>query len=248
MIEQKQLNHLASLIDLTSLNPGDTPIQIEELCSLAMTYKVAAICIYSHFIPLAKQIFNQAQITTIKLATVVNFPTPLNDLDKSLMEIELALKRGANEIDIVLPYYSLQQSDIKSVAQMLKQAKALCPDKIVKVIIESGVLKDEKLITQASNIVIESGCDFIKTSTGFACEHATLKASEIILRTIKASNKACGFKASGGIKTTALALNYIKLASEIMGEPWVNNNNFRFGASSLLNDIINKRTSTSNNY
>lgn len=237
MDKKIDIQYITNLIDLTALSPLDNEEDIKQLCNNAIKYKVAAVCIYSHFIPLAKEIFTAKQIE-MPIATVVNFPTPLNDLELTKLEIKLALSRGADEIDIVLPYYKLQANQLNHTKAMLSQAKELCQDKTVKVIIESGELKTRELIELASQLVIDSGCDFIKTSTGFVKENATLSASEIILNVIKANGKKCGFKASGGIKSLDIALSYIQLTNKIMGDGWISNSKFRFGTSSLLNDII----------
>ncbi|HMT02991.1 MAG TPA: deoxyribose-phosphate aldolase [Burkholderiales bacterium] len=230
---------ILSLIDLTSLNANDTDQSIINLCHKANTHygNVAAICIYSHYIPLAQKVFAEIK-QNIKIATVVNFPDGLPDMDKALYETELAIKRGAQEIDIVFPYHSLKNGDSELGYNMISKVKNLCKNKVLKVIIESGELKTPELIQIASEISIAAGADFIKTSTGKSLINATIHAAETILNTIKTSGKKCGFKASGGIKTIAEAIQYIELANKIMGCAWVNSSNFRFGASSLLENVL----------
>jgi deoxyribose-phosphate aldolase len=228
---------ILSLIDLTSLNDNDNDTAIATLCEKAKTQYglVPAVCIYSRYIPLARNILN----TAIKIATVTNFPHGSSDIDLALYETQLAIKRGADEVDIVFPYHYLKNGDSALGWHMVKQAKQICGDKILKVIIESGELKSPFLIKQASNISIDAGADFIKTSTGKVAVNATLEAAEIMLECIDNSGKKCGFKAAGGIRTVEEASKYLDLTAKIMGEAWITPDNFRFGASSLLGDAIN---------
>lgn len=239
------------LIDLTSLNDNDTDEAIKSLCEKTKTSygSVPAICIYSRYIPLARNILNKIN-PNVKIATVTNFPHGSSDIDLALYETKLAIGRGADEVDIVFPYHYLITGDITTGRKMVMEAKKLCGDKILKVIIESGELKTPELIKQASDISIESGADFIKTSTGKVTINATLEATKIMLNCIKDSGKKCGFKAAGGIKSVDEAAKYLDLTAIIMGESWINASNFRFGASSLLGDVLNvlegKANSTEN--
>jgi deoxyribose-phosphate aldolase len=228
------------LIDLTSLNDNDTDKAIIALCNKTKTQygSVPAICIYSRYISLARETLNKIN-PDVKIATVTNFPHGGADLELALYETKLAINRGANEVDIVFPYHYLKNGDTQIGRQMVTDAKKICGDKILKVIIESGELKTPELIKLASNISIEAGADFIKTSTGKVAVNATLEATEIMLNCIKTSGKRCGFKAAGGIKSVAEAGQYLELTARIMGKEWINANNFRFGASSLLGDVMN---------
>jgi deoxyribose-phosphate aldolase len=129
--------------------------------------------------------------------------------------------------------------DSKTGADMVAACRALMPKALtLKVIIESGALKEPALIREASEIAIKEGADFVKTSTGKIPTNATLEAAEIILETIREKGGTVGFKASGGIRTVAEAASYLNLAERIMGRPWVTVRHFRFGASSLLDDIL----------
>lgn len=228
------------LIDLTSLNDNDTDETIKTLCKTTKTQfgSVPAVCIYSRYIPLARKILNDIN-PGVKIATVTNFSHGSSDMDLALYETNLALTRGADEVDIVFPYHNLKNGDGITGQIMITQAKKLCGEKTLKVIIESGELKTPELIKHASEISIEAGADFIKTSTGKVVVNATLEAAEIMLNTIKISGKKCGFKAAGGIKSVADAAKYLELAAKIMEPGWINSNNFRFGASGLLGDVIN---------
>jgi deoxyribose-phosphate aldolase len=234
---QHYAKKILSLIDLTSLNDNDTNENIKSLCDNAITPygKVAAICIYSRFIPFASEYLKDKNI---KIATVTNFPHGSNDIDLALYETELAIKRGADEVDIVFPYHELINGNDKIGFEIVHDAKKICGNKSLKVIIESGVLVKPELIKLASEISIDAGADFIKTSTGKVSINATLDATETMLQCIKESKKQCGFKAAGGIKTVTEAILYLELTREIMGLEWITAKNFRFGASSLLNDVI----------
>lgn len=238
-MEKEIAKQILSLIDLTSLNDNDTEHNIKTLCNnTTNTYgHVPAICIYSRFVPYAKELL-QTINPKIKIATVVNFPHGSSDIELANYETALAVNRGADEVDIVFPYHDLINGNEKIGFAMVKAAKDTCANKTLKVIIESGMLKTEKLIEQASKISIEAGADFIKTSTGKVAVNATLEATEIMLNVIKNSGKICGFKAAGGIKTVAEANKYLELTAKIMGANWLNSNNFRFGASSLLGDVL----------
>jgi deoxyribose-phosphate aldolase len=245
--------NILNLIDLTSLNDNDTATNITNLCNNAHTEfgAVAAICIYSRFVPKAKQLLGS---NSIKIATVVNFPHGSNDLELAKFETELALNRGADEIDMVLPYHELINGNDKIAGNMVRELKKICGTATLKVIIESGVLDSKDLIEKASLISIDNGADFIKTSTGKVKINATLPAAQIMLNVIKNTKAACGFKASGGVKTITEAFDYINLATNIMGEKWINAKNFRFGASSLLSSVIDSikqietKTDNSTNY
>ena len=234
---------LLSLVDLTSLNYNDTNDTIINLCNTKFgkspMVPVAAICIFSHFIQTARSELAKTDSSYIKIATVTNFPHGLPDLDLALNETELAIKRGADEVDIVFPYHALINGDAAIGHEIVKLAKQICGDKTLKVIIESGELKTPELIRKASEISIDAGADFIKTSTGKVAVNATLPATEIMLQAIKVSGKKCGFKAAGGIRTVAEAAPYLDLAARVMGDSWICPSNFRFGASSLLSNVLN---------
>lgn len=231
--------NILGLIDLTSLNDNDNEAIITDLCKKAKNAfgHVPAICIHSRFIPLARNLLRQISPNT-KIATVVNFPHGSADIELTLLETNLALTRGADEVDLVLPYRDFKNGNREICRQMIYIAKKHCADRTLKVILETGELKTLELIKQASELCIDNGADFIKTSTGKVKVNATLQAAEIMLTAIKASNTKCGFKASGGIKTVEQAEAYIDLAAKIMGNDWIKAANFRFGASGLINDVL----------
>lgn len=228
------------LIDLTTLNDNDTDEIVLNLCQKAQSEfgSVPAICIYRQFIPTAKKYFTEHNLP-IKIATVTNFPHGSDNIELALNETREAIALGADEVDIVFPYKSLIAGNEQIGATIVAEAKKICGNRTLKVIIESGELKTPELIKKASEISIVNGADFIKTSTGKVAVNATLEATEIMLNAIKDSGKQCAFKAAGGVRLVSEAKDYLDLTAKIMGAEWINANNFRFGASSLLGDVIN---------
>lgn len=228
---------LIGLLDLTSLSEKDTEYSIADFCHRAITPygNTAAICIAKRFLPVAKQ---ELSGTEIKLATVVNFPLGNSNLTKLGNEIELALKSGADEIDAVFPYKNFLAQKYELCTEFLNLVTSLCKDITTKIILETGELQSTSLIKQASLMALDAGVNFLKTSTGKTKISATYTAANAILETLKTSKYKTGFKASGGIKTTMDAKQYLILAETIMGSGWVSPKKFRIGASSLLDDLL----------
>lgn len=230
-----------SLMDLTSLNDSDTNEVIEALCQQAKSPAgtPAAVCVYPAFIAVARKTLNTEGIANVKVATVTNFPSGGEDIATAVAETREAVALGAHEVDVVFPYRALMQGNSQVGFDLVEQCKKACGDAVqLKVIIESGELKSAELIKQASEICINAGADFIKTSTGKVPVNATLEAADIMLTAIKESGKNVGFKAAGGVRTAEEAAEYLALARRIMGSDWVTPENFRFGASSLLNNLL----------
>ncbi|HBF30170.1 deoxyribose-phosphate aldolase [Rhizobium sp.] len=228
-----------SVLDLTNLKDDCTPAEIEALCAKAHTPfgYTAAICIWPRFIAQARGLLGvDAQV---KIATVVNFPSgDLSVLDV-VAETQKAIEDGADEIDLVIPYRKLLAGDDAAVTEMVAAVKAVISAPVIlKVILETGELKDMALIRQASGLAIAAGADFIKTSTGKVAVNATLEAADIMLQAIRDSGKNIGFKPAGGISTVKDARLYFRHVNAIMGEDWLIPSTFRFGASGLLNDIL----------
>lgn len=229
------------LMDLTSLNDTDNEAVIAALCQSARTPfgSPAAVCVYPAFIDIARKTLAQAGLNEVRVATVTNFPDGSDDIDRAMRETRDAVAAGAHEVDVVLPYRNLMAGNTDTPAELVRACKAACgPAVKLKVIIESGELKSAELIRQASAIAIAAGADFIKTSTGKVPVNATLEAAEIMLGAIADSGKDVGFKAAGGIRTTAEAGDYLALAERLLGASWITPEHFRFGASSLLNDLL----------
>ncbi|ODP96488.1 deoxyribose-phosphate aldolase [Salinivibrio sp. SS3] len=231
------------LMDLTTLNDDDTDEKVISLCQNAKTAvgNTAAICIYPRFIPIAKKTLREQGTPEVRIATVTNFPHGNDDIDIAVAETKAAVAYGADEVDVVFPYRALIAGDEQVVAELVKQCKAACgSDVLLKVIIETGELKSEALIKRASEIAIDAGADFIKTSTGKVVVNATPEAAEIMLNVINDKGVAdtVGFKPAGGVRTAEDAQQYLAMADRILGEQWADSRHYRFGASSLLANLL----------
>ncbi|AAP95774.1 deoxyribose-phosphate aldolase [[Haemophilus] ducreyi] len=233
-----------SLMDLTTLNDNATDEKVIALCQQGNTEfgTPAAVCVYPRFVPVARKALKAQQTEQVKIATVTNFPHGNDDIDIAVTETKAAIAYGADEVDVVFPYKALMAGNEQVGFELVKQCKAVCQASgvLLKVIIETGELKTPALIRKASELAIQAGADFIKTSTGKVAINATLESARIMLETIRDLNVAekVGFKAAGGVKTTEEAEQYLALAKTILGEDWVNSAHFRFGASSLLNNLL----------
>ena len=236
-----------ALIDLTDLNAHSSSEAVATLCQKAVTPfgKVAAICIWPRFVKGAKPLL---QGTGVKIATVVNFPDGGEDSAPVVMETEKAIKDGANEIDLVFPYRAFMKGEHDLAGEQIAIIASVCTGRaLLKVIIETGELKDQKLVNAASELAIEEGADFIKTSTGKVQFNATLASAETMLKAIEASGRRdVGLKPAGGIRTVEDAASYLALADQIMGPDWATPATFRFGASGLLDDILAVLNGTAN--
>ncbi|MGK6314560.1 deoxyribose-phosphate aldolase [Neorhizobium sp. DT-125] len=227
-----------SLLDLTNLRDDCDNAAIEKLCLRAQTPygQTAAICIWPRFVAHARAILGPDH--AVHIATVVNFPSGDLPVATVVGETKKAIEDGADEIDMVIPYRKLMAGDEAAVTEMVEAVRAACPNACLKVILETGELKDSALVRRASELAIAAGADFIKTSTGKVAVNATLEAADIMLQAIRDSRKRVGFKPAGGIGTVADADLYLRLAETIMGPNWIMPSTFRFGASGLLDDIL----------
>ncbi|WP_420338918.1 deoxyribose-phosphate aldolase [Roseibium sp.] len=230
------------LVDLTNLNDDCTVEDITALTNRTVTPHgaVAAVCVWPRFVA---QAVKELAGTGVKVATVVNFPAGGEDTQAVVAETRQAIADGADEIDLVLPYRTFVEGRKGFAEEQIIQVKAAIPEPaILKVILETGEIKDPLLIHAASNVAIAAGADFIKTSTGKVAVNATLEAAEIMLTAIEEARRdnaerVIGFKPAGGIKTASDAAAYLALADKIMGHNWVSASTFRFGASGLLDAL-----------
>ncbi|PQQ42386.1 deoxyribose-phosphate aldolase [Photorhabdus luminescens] len=233
-----------SLMDLTTLNDNDTDEKVTALCHQAKSPvgNTAAICIYPRFIPVARKVLREQGTPEIRIATVTNFPHGNDDIDIALAETQAAIAYGADEVDVVFPYRALMAGNEQVGFDMVKACKAACAEAgvLLKVIIETGELKEASLIRKASEISINAGADFIKTSTGKVPVNATLASAEIMMKVIHEMGvgETVGFKPAGGVRTAEEAAQYLALADHIMGDKWADARHFRFGASSLLGSLL----------
>ena len=229
------------LMDLTSLTNAETDQDIINLCAQAKSPagQTAAVCIYPRFIPVARKALNAQGTPNVKIATVTNFPHGNDDVAIAVAETRAAVAYGADEVDVVFPYKALMGGDESVGFELIKACKEACgKTAILKVIIESGELKDAALIKKASELSINAGADFIKTSTGKVPVNATPEAAQIMLEVIRELNTNVGFKPAGGVRNAEDASVYLELAASTLGQDWVSPQRFRFGASSLLNSLL----------
>ena len=201
---------------------------------------VAAVCMYPVFVKQARGLLHGSGI---KVASVAGaFPHGQSPLKVKLEEVRYALDEGAEEIDMVLSRGLLLEGEYNRVREEVAMMKGLCAEKTLKVILETGELPSERYIRKASELAIEGGADFIKTSTGKIAVNATLEAAEVMLEVIKNhyehTGKWIGFKAAGGISTPDEVLKYEQLAERIIGEKQITNQFFRIGASRLTDRLF----------
>ncbi len=233
------------LLDLTSLDDDDTAESIATLCQRAITPAgpVAAVCVYPRFVTQAHQALAGSGV---QVATVVNFPTGDADVDSVCNDTAGALDAGADEIDVVLPYRRYLDGQQAQALTLVEQVCAVCRDRArVKLILETGRLVTPEIILAVSRAAIEAGVDFIKTSTGKIETNASLEACAAILQAIQehahdagTGHRTVGLKPSGGIRDSDEASRYVALADIIMGDGWATPETLRFGASSLLDALL----------
>ncbi|MBH9554264.1 deoxyribose-phosphate aldolase [Inhella gelatinilytica] len=237
MSSQDTARTLLRCLDLTSLNDGDTADTITALCAKAQTRHgpVAAVCVWPQFVAQARA----ALPASIRVAAVANFPDGALDVARAVADIEAIAQAGAQEIDVVLPYKALLAGQSLEVGEFLAEVRHASRPLTLKVIIESGELKDEAVIRRATQLSLNAGADFIKTSTGKTPVSATLEAARAMLDEIAHSGlAAAGFKASGGIRTVAQGEPYVAATRAALGESALDPSRLRFGASGLLDDIL----------
>ncbi|TXT38644.1 MAG: deoxyribose-phosphate aldolase [Comamonadaceae bacterium] len=225
-------------LDLTSLNDADTEDDIAKLCQRAQSPfgPTAAVCVWPRLAAFAR-----AQLPPhIAVAAVANFPHGNTDVDAAVRDTQQIVQAGAQEVDVVLPYKALMAGDEASVTRLLSAVRQACPGRVLKVILETGELQTPELISRASQLALDAGADFLKTSTGKTPVNATPEAARVMLECI--ANHSCaqnhaGFKASGGIKTAQEAIVFEALTQHYLGAEALTAKRFRIGASSLLNNI-----------
>ncbi|MEI6455021.1 MAG: deoxyribose-phosphate aldolase [bacterium] len=236
---------ILSLLDLTTLEGSDNEAKIRTLCEKALSFREknlpgpAAVCIYPPFIGIAKQILKDSGI---RVATTAGaFPSGQMPLQVKLEEIRFAVGEGADEIDIVISRGTFLENHYHIVYREIDAMRELSRGTTLKVILETGELGSPENIAKASEIAIEAGADFIKTSTGKIQPAATETAVYIMLEVIRAhfarTGKKIGIKPAGGISEPSRALNYFTLVKELLGEEWLQPGLFRIGASRLADRL-----------
>ncbi|PCH52012.1 MAG: deoxyribose-phosphate aldolase [Flavobacteriaceae bacterium] len=237
-----------SMIDLTTLEGKDTVGKVQQLCYKAMhphdslkdIPTVAAVCVYPAQVGIAKKALKDSGIHVASVATA--FPSGQSSLEVKIKDVEFALEQGADEIDMVISRGEFLAGNYQYVYDEIVAIKKVCGKTHLKVILETGELDTLDNVRKASEIAIYAGADFIKTSTGKIQPAATMQVVYVMLDAIKdyylKTGKMVGMKPAGGISTSKIALQYLVMLNEVLGEKWMNNEYFRIGASSVLNDIL----------
>lgn len=237
-----------SMMDLTTLEGKDTPGKVAFLCRKAMQplgdrYDVpscAAVCVYPNLVRPAKKFLGDSGVKVASVATA--FPTGLMPLRLKLEEVRSAARDGADEIDMVIDRGAFLSGRIGDVYDEVVAVKDACGSAHLKVILETGELGTYDAVRKASFVAIAGGADFIKTSTGKISPAATLPVTLCMLEVIRdvheETGAVIGMKPAGGIRTAKQAVQYLCLLHETLGPEWLTPDLFRFGASSLLNDVL----------
>lgn len=238
-----------NLIDLTSLNSTDTEDQIGTMMQKVNDFSehfpempsVAAVCVYPSLVPVTRAVLEKENGVNIA-AVAACFPSSQSFIEVKVAETALTVKAGADEIDVVISIGKFFSGFHHEVYEELKELKAACGKAHLKVIIESGALHSAVEVKQASLLSIAAGADFIKTSTGKMEPAATLEAAYVMCGAIKEyyekTGVKIGFKPAGGVATTEEAVKFYTVVKEVLGEEWMNNKLFRFGASRLANNLL----------
>lgn len=239
---------LFNTIDLTTLKATDSPVSVADFVERVnafdeeypMLNNVAAICVYPNFAQVVRTVLD---VSRVDIACVSGaFPSSQSFSEVKIAETALAVENGADEIDIVLNVGNFLDGDYEAVCDEISEQKAACREARLKVILETGALKTAANIKAASVLAMYSGADFLKTSTGKEYPGASLEAAYVMAKCIKEYHEATGikigFKAAGGVSTTADAVKYYTVIKEVLGEEWLTNEYFRIGASRLANNLL----------
>ncbi len=242
------LKLILSMIDLTTLEGADTPGKVRQLCAKAQHLNdrmpdlpdVAAVCVYPTMVAVARDALGDSDIAVASVATA--FPSGQAPLQVKLDDTSMAVEAGASEIDMVIARGAFLAGRYQQVFDEIVAVKEACGDAHLKVILETGELGSLDRVKQASVLAIDAGADFIKTSTGKIQPAATMPVTLVMLQVIRdhflATGKMVGMKPAGGISKSKLALQYLVMVNETLGGAWMNKHWFRFGASSLANDVL----------
>jgi deoxyribose-phosphate aldolase len=237
-----------SMMDLTTLEGKDTPGKIAFLCRKAMQpadphYGVppcAAVCVYPNLVRVAKKFLGDSGVKVASVATA--FPTGLMPLKLKLEEVRGASRDGADEIDMVIDRGVFLAGGHGRIFDEIAATKEACGSAHLKVILETGELQTYDNVRLASEIAMRAGADFIKTSTGKVSPAATMPVTLIMLEAIRdyfyQTGIRIGMKPAGGIRTAKQALAYLVMVKETLGDDWLTAGLFRFGASTLVNDVL----------
>jgi deoxyribose-phosphate aldolase len=237
-----------SMIDLTTLEGKDTPGKVKQMCYKALHLydthpglpTVAAVCVYPSMVAFAKKELKDSGVKVASVSTA--FPSGQAPMDVKLLDTRFAVDEGADEIDMVISRGKFLAGEYSFVFDEIASIKEVCGKARLKVILETGELATLDNVRKASDLAIHAGADFIKTSTGKIQPAATMQVTYTMLMAIKdyfdKTGIMIGMKPAGGISTSKLALHNLVMVKEVLGDAWLNNEWFRFGASSLANDVL----------
>ncbi len=246
---------ILSCIDLTTLATSDSPQSVSDFVENVNAFdnehpdlpNVAAICVYPNFAQIVRTVLD---VTGVRVACVSGaFPSGQSFTEVKIAETAMAIAGGADEIDIVFNVGNYLDGDWEEVSDEIAEQKATCREATLKVILETGLLKSAENIRNAAILSMYSGADFIKTSTGKVYDGASLEAAYVMCQCIKEyfekTGNRVGFKAAGGISTTADAVKYYTVVKEVLGDEWLTPSLFRIGASRLANVLLSDITGQS---
>ena len=237
-----------SMVDLTTLEGADTPGKVRQLCTKAIHLHsgrtdlpmVAAVCVYPTMVRIAREALQGTPIQVAAVATA--FPSGMNPLKVKLADTRYAVGEGAHEIDMVISRGDFLRGEYQRVADEISQVKEACGKAHLKVILETGELGTLDRVRLASDLAMQAGADFIKTSTGKIQPAATPEVVLVMLQAIddyyRKTGKRIGMKPAGGIANAKAALNLLIMVREILGPAWLTPDLFRIGASKLPNDML----------
>jgi deoxyribose-phosphate aldolase len=241
-----------SMVDLTTLEGADTAGRVSSLCTKAMhpdandptAPSVAAVCVYPDMVANARAIIGNSSVQVAAVATA--FPSGRASLSVKLLDTKEAVDAGADEIDMVIDRGAFLSGNLFKVYEEIVAVKEACGKAHLKVILETGELVTYDNVRRASWLAMLGGADFIKTSTGKVGVNATLPVALVMLEAVRdfaeENGEVIGVKVAGGIRTTKDALKYLVVVNETVGVKWLTPDYFRFGASSLLNDLLMQRS------
>ena len=244
-----QALHLTlSMIDLTTLEGADSEGKVRQLCAKALQLHaalpelphVAAVCVYPALVGVAKRALEGSGINVASVAT--SFPAGQAPIEIKLLEVRKAVEAGADEVDMVISRGRFLAGDLAYTGDEIASVKEACGDAHLKVILETGELGTLDAIRRASDLAMRSGADFIKTSTGKIKPAATMPVVLVMLEAIRdhylRTGEKIGMKPAGGISTAKDAIRHLVMVRETLGQDWLDPDLYRFGASSLANDVL----------
>ena len=246
--KKEGLHLVLNMIDLTTLEGKDTPGKVRQMCykavhlhdSLPGLPAVAAVCVYPSMVGLAKSLLKESSVKVASVSTA--FPSGQAPLNVKIADTKFAVDQGADEIDMVISRGKFLSGEYAFVYDEIAKIKEVCGKARLKVILETGELATLDNVRKASDIAIYAGADFIKTSTGKILPAATMQVTYTMLMAIRdyydETGIMIGMKPAGGISNSKLALHNLVMVKELLGENWLTNEWFRFGASSLANDVL----------